>query len=108
LTSKALENPKIQEKVRGAVIITAVFEALPLLGTTVGREIKLTEELGKEMDVDAEKFAKFRGKILILSVEYDAPKLKKQCADFVKRLQPLKPDIQTKVSLETITLIKRF
>lgn len=36
----ALENPKIQEKVKSAVIMTAVYEVLPLMGTSVAREIK--------------------------------------------------------------------
>jgi acetyl esterase/lipase len=36
----ALENPKVQEKVKRAVIMTAVYEVLPLMGTSVARDIK--------------------------------------------------------------------
>ncbi|KAI6190364.1 Abhydrolase-3 domain-containing protein [Aphelenchoides bicaudatus] len=90
LTAKALENPKIQEKVKAAVIMTAVYEVLPLMGTSVAREIKLTEKLGKEMDLDPVKLSKFAGRIFVVSVDYDCPRLKQQSIDFVDKLSKLK------------------
>jgi hypothetical protein len=73
-------------------------------GTKVGKfelkkpDFRLTEELGKNMNVDASKLAKFPGNILIIDVEYDAPKLKEQSADFFKKLSKLKDNVQVKAS----------
>jgi hypothetical protein len=51
----------------------------------------LTEELGKQMNLDPTKLAKFHGEIFIVSVKYDCPRLKKQSEDFVEKLSKLKP-----------------
>ncbi|KAI6186358.1 Kynurenine formamidase-like protein [Aphelenchoides besseyi] len=94
LTAKTLECPEIQRLVKSAVLMTPVFEVVPLINTSLGREIKLTEPLARKMNVDWRKVAEFRGDILIVAVKFDAPSLKKQLTDFGRRLSELKDNVR--------------
>ncbi|KAI6190522.1 hypothetical protein M3Y97_00127100 [Aphelenchoides bicaudatus] len=92
LAAKAIENPDIGKLVHSATLICGVYDLVPLVGTYIGRGINLTHEMAEQTSVSWEKVAKFKGKVLCIQANFDAPSLQKQSKEFAKKLSTKKTE----------------